>query len=788
MRRATRRATEVHTPTPSILRIQALCRGWLARQEFRKQRDDMRFLAVKGEFSVERRRRWVNVPRPEEERALPESMPATRRGFRSWFRGNPSTQLETKVTSDFTPSGEGGRARKCLARLMASLRPAPPVRVCVRSQSLRRTPGHNVRVGRPNRSPSSTNIRRRPSTASAIALALHRHHQLDPPPVPSISNYTHTNQSAFNCTNPTSNCTNPTPNYTHTNQSTSNCTNPQSTSISSGDLILVPLPTVSDEQSPPHREPSDSKQSVTPKKMALFKSGFGSLLSKASPMRPPPPPVPSYTLTPNIRALDGCATVGRSRVVESMNGGFMTMGRKDPSSLPCIPRLASAPIVNMPRAPPVCLSVDNARTYSPSPPPLIVPLPIVAPSATPPSDSPTLVELPAVTLPLLVAPPAVTPPPPPPPPPPVVAMSDTDDDSGIAASVTRLATKPATNESAKPTMDEPATNESAESTNHLSPRLSLRLSVDGASLFSGPTALGLSAFVTPLAPSPEEEEEGEPAPNPTDSDDDPVRARLRSLRSRRLANQDTDTGRRFRATQSATRSNKNAGKPLAKMGNLQLDRLTKLNTRRNSTYMACRIERFTVVREGDRPPSPSSAMLMRARERKKMEDEDEDMSEGEEEHDVSDDECLFDNRPITPPSEFEVDVKRKSIELAEDSSRCSEESGTEKKKQCRRARVQWGSRSVLRTTWLKGHLEPVGSGSPKSILVNRCESVEAKTTSAVGSELCIVRVACIEYPAHVSSADESDDAEFVDAEEDQEEEEYVPRRSTRSSGRRKKVV
>ncbi|KAJ2056806.1 hypothetical protein GGI17_005998 [Coemansia sp. S146] len=765
MRRATRRATEVHTPTPSILRIQALCRGWLARQEFRKQRDDMRFLAVKGEFSVERRRRWVNVPRPEEERALPESMPATRRGlgFRNWFRGNPSTQLETKVTSDFTLCGEPGRARRCLARLVASLRQEPPVRPCVRSHSLRRTPGHSVRVGRPNRSPSSsTNIRRRPSTASAIALALHRHHQLDPPPVPSLSNYTN---PTSNCINPTSNCINPTPN--HINQSTSNCTNPQSTSISSGDLILVPLPTVSDEQSPPQREPSDSKQSVTPKKMALFKSGFGSLLSKASPMRPPPPPVPSYTLTPNIRALDGCATVGRSRVVESMNGAFMTMGRKDPSSLPCIPRLASAPIVNMPRAPPVCLSVDNARTYSPSPPPPIVPPPIVAPSATPPSDTPTLVEPPAVV-----------------PPPPMVAMSDTDDDSGIAASVTRLT---ATIESAKPTMDEPSVAESAESTNHLSPRLSLRLSVDGTSLFSGPTALGLSAFVTPLASSPEEEEkeEEEPAPNPTDSDDDPVRARLRSLRSRRLANQDTDTGRRFRATQSATRGNKNAGKPLAKMGNLQLDRLTKLNTRRNSTYMACRIERFTVVREGDRPPSPSSAMLTRARERKKMED-DEDMSEGEGDA-ISDDECLFDKRPITPPSESEVDVKRKSIELAEDSSRCSEESGTEKKKQCRRARVQWGSRSVLRATWLKGHPEPVGLGSPKSILVNRCESVEAKT--AVGSELCIVRVACIEYPAHVSSADESDDAEFVDAEEDQEEEEeYVPRRSTRSSGRRKKVV
>ncbi|KAJ2764508.1 hypothetical protein GGI18_006425, partial [Coemansia linderi] len=92
---------------------------------------------------------------------------------------------------------------------------------------------------------------------------------------------------------------------------------------------------------------------------------------------------------------------------------------------------------------------------------------------------------------------------------PPAPLSDTDDDSGIAASVTRLAAQPAPNE-----------------TSHLSPRLSLRLSVDGTSLFSGPAALGLSAFVTPLAPSPEEEEEEEEEEK-AESDDDPVSARLR---------------------------------------------------------------------------------------------------------------------------------------------------------------------------------------------------------------------------------------------------------------------
>ncbi|KAJ2461387.1 hypothetical protein GGF42_000212, partial [Coemansia sp. RSA 2424] len=301
------------------------------------------------------------------------------------------------------------------------------------------------------------------------------------------------------------------------------------------------------------REPSSSDSSTcnklpavgTPKKMALFKSGFGSLLSKAasasaSPLRPPlppppPPPPPPYSLTNNIRAIDGYATVGsrpRGDPLRAANGHMS-------ASLPCIPRLTSAPIVAVVQKTPEteivegtaglrasCLSADNALAHNP----------------------------PAAAV--------------------VCGQSDTDDDSGIAASVTRLVS----------TTDCIA--------NQLSPRLSLRLSVDASGMFAATgSALGLSAFVAPLAAAssiPEEEtplsavEETTMNADSVEEEEDPVRARLRSLRSRRLANPTTEDsatggggGRRFRATQSARGGpvlpSKQGEKPLAKMGNLQLD-------------------------------------------------------------------------------------------------------------------------------------------------------------------------------------------------------------------------
>ncbi|KAJ2809625.1 hypothetical protein H4S07_003152 [Coemansia furcata] len=672
MRRAAQRRDTQKELASAVLRMQALCRGLLARQEFRRQRDDMRFLAVKGEYSVERRRRWVNVPRPPQEPLSPPPPPQLqqlqqqpKRGFRGWF---------------------------------------------------------------------------------------HR----------------------------------------------------SSNSYSS--------PTDSEKES------NDWKSSGSPKKMALFK--LGSLLSKAaSPPQPQQPPPPPSSYTPNVRPLAGYTV--RGRAVESMNVGFLTMGRKDssPASLPCIPRLASAPAV--PRVP-AFSSTDNTRTYSTPPPPqppvfgalvgtrtqstmIVKPAfsspdnsrnhstPIVArafsssPAAADntraPSSSPPIVSSPPLSSPdnsralNIVASPALAGSPPnnarthssPPIVSPIVApagQSDTDDDSGIAASVTKL-TKPS--ESAEdPTTPAESTDSAPAITSHLSPRLSLRLSVDGA-------ALGLSAFVAPLPPSPEEEEEEkeEKASGNDDDDDDPVRARLRTLRTRRLANpsEASDGGRRFRATQSAKgKGGGGGGKPLAKMGNLQLDRLTKLNTRRNSTYMACRIERFTVVREGDRPPSPSSAMLARARERKKLKDDDDENDEVSLLNDDSSDDD--DMRPITPVSDVSIDFKRKSVELAADDD--ARLAYGVLKKQCR---VHWGSRSILRAMWAaEGAVS-----APKPILVNK-EAVDAKAEGP-SPDLCVVRVACIEYPAHVSSEDEEEEL-AMDDDEEEEEEEYVPRRS----GRRKKVV
>ncbi|KAJ2336222.1 hypothetical protein GGI00_000952 [Coemansia sp. RSA 2681] len=499
------------------------------------------------------------------------------------------------------------------------------------------------------------------------------------------------------------------------------------------------------------------------------------------------------------------------------------------ASLPCIPRLASAPIVAVVQKTPAteivegtaglrasCLSADNALAHNP----------------------------PAAAV--------------------ACGQSDTDDDSEIAASVTRLVS----------TTDCIA--------NQLSPRLSLRLSVDASGMFAATgSALGLSAFVAPFAAAsaiPEEETPLSAVEETTvnadsveeEEEEDPVRARLRSLRSRRLANPTTEDsstgggggGRRFRATQSARGGSvlpsKQGEKPLAKMGNLQLDRLTKLNTRRNSTYMTCRIERYTVVRDGARPPSPSSAMLARAQERKKTADSssssssslsssssspsvcESDCDDMEEIEDHGGAGTLFvdDVRPLTPmlssDSEDEFldtdgalsDGKRKSVEMANNDEpavtavAASLSQAKKKKLCCRKSRVQWGSRSVLRATWMVGRHHPVvvESEKTKPILVNRTHDPLLSSSSpppsqpsskpppsstatavAAAAELYTVRVACIEYPAHIT-----DDEVFVDANEDQTEsgsssnpddssssssaaasdqDEYMPRRS---SDRRKK--
>ncbi|KAJ2703614.1 hypothetical protein FB645_003821 [Coemansia sp. IMI 203386] len=355
-----------------------------------------------------------------------------------------------------------------------------------------------------------------------------------------------------------------------------------------------------------------------------------------------------------------------------------------------------------------------------------------------------------------------------------------------------------------------------------------------------------------------------------EDNENPIHARLRSLRSRRLnkptaENKPTispssepatasSSSRRFRATQTATRpdSASSKKKPITKMGPLQLDRLTKLNTRRNSTYMTCRIEHYNVNREGSRPPSPSLLMQLRAQERREAlgidhysiyssEEEDSD----EEEDDVAEyglpngeislEELVFDTRPLTPlllTSEDEADgeceesedtrepalvvveqicaepvsneIKRKSVEFSAPLHPSSNNSNpgstsisgnTRSKKQCRRPKVQWGTRSILKTPYLVGHA-PKPTDPLKPILMNAVEeevddpSPKPTTGRRLGphhSSLKIVRVSCIKYP-EASGAEDNDDDDEEDDEETKsksgkstDDDEYMPKKSIRNS-------
>ncbi|KAJ1988103.1 hypothetical protein EDC05_005485 [Coemansia umbellata] len=290
--------------------------------------------------------------------------------------------------------------------------------------------------------------------------------------------------------------------------------------------------------------------------------------------------------------------------------------------------------------------------------------------------------------------------------------------------------------------------------------------------------------------------------------DNPAHARLRSLRSRRLqenkarapeaddaAESQESTNRRFRATQTATRSkptdsgpngrDKNAKKPLSKMGPLQLDRLTKLNTRRNSTYMTCQIELFAMQKEGERPPSPSLVMQERAQERRAMQfgvDEEGDAvyhsiyssSENESEDDEAEvadgqkESLVDDTRPITPVSDEGAEYL---VEVSEAGQQDGEEELEEaadrpsSKKQRSRPCVHWGSRSVLRSAWLLGH-EPKQMQPGKSILVPTAMSEDtepalppsrgsASKRASQMSSLKTIRVACIKYPEGAVSDDEA---------------------------------
>ncbi|KAJ2758668.1 hypothetical protein H4S06_002600, partial [Coemansia sp. BCRC 34490] len=277
-------------------------------------------------------------------------------------------------------------------------------------------------------------------------------------------------------------------------------------------------------------------------------------------------------------------------------------------------------------------------------------------------------------------------------------------------------------------------------------------------------------------------------------------------------------------------------KPLSKMGPLQLDRLTKLNTRRNATYMTCRIELVVVQRDGERPPSPSLVMQEKAQLRRALRGPE----SGEPEYrsiysessgdDDADEESCGDSRALvdhscalTPASSpyasadeaaagdcaaSTADARRKPaagrVRAGPDSAQqqsASDESGANKK-QCCRPRVRWGSRSVLQNTWLLGR-EPDAEIRPgKSILAVRSssragdsDSEEASgaatgsgssvTTRAAkrssrapgGSAMNLIRVACIEYPDSLDDIEDlySDDDGEKSIESDSSDEYMQPR-------------
>ncbi|KAJ2078449.1 hypothetical protein H4R24_004472 [Coemansia sp. RSA 988] len=360
--------------------------------------------------------------------------------------------------------------------------------------------------------------------------------------------------------------------------------------------------------------------------------------------------------------------------------------------------------------------------------------------------------------------------------------------------------------------------------------------------------------------------QSEMAPEDTEQTN-PAMERLRSLRTRRQrekgestpkAAAPTPATRRFRATQKAA-AGSNAGtkdRPLAQMGALQLDRLTKLNTRRNATYMTCQIERVVEVREGDRPPSPSLMMQLRAQERRLLSGNHDahsiystDSESSDENNDAmslcsnvcSDAEMNEDTRPLSPEPTDVLDsttipdyaplsaaelptmmhdslpeTKRKSAELPLSASlpllntlaESDDTSFADGKKQCRRSnRIRWGTRSVLQASWLLGHdpgslrmapssIAARNSKAGGSILVRKTtesspQTVDISPGNAKGKRqsknLDVIKVSCIEYPH--STTDALLGIEDSDSEEDEmsspdtidDDEEYIPRRSTRSS-------
>ncbi|KAJ1850097.1 hypothetical protein LPJ70_000007 [Coemansia sp. RSA 2708] len=347
------------------------------------------------------------------------------------------------------------------------------------------------------------------------------------------------------------------------------------------------------------------------------------------------------------------------------------------------------------------------------------------------------------------------------------------------------------------------------------------------------------------------------APAPSSPDSNPMMERLRSLRSRQrekeaaskkpaaLAKADAG-GRRFRATQTAAQrsAKKKGGGLLGALGSLQLDRLTKLNTRRNSTYMTCEIELVVVTRHGDRPVSPSLLMQERTHERRitaeldsgatyhsiysDSDSDPESDSDGASDSDhsmLAAGDMYVETRPLSPEPEepapalpeaadlpaaeaastssASLDAKRKSADLASAAlpSPPALAANAPSKKQCVR-RVQWGTRSVLQATWLQGRSPPAPArGAPKPVLVRRPDDNPDAAALAAGAptstkgakaarrqsrNLTKVQVSSYQYPDSIPDdlLDDDEEMEEIGAEPESDEE-FIPRRSTRSNRSKK---
>lgn len=411
----------------------------------------------------------------------------------------------------------------------------------------------------------------------------------------------------------------------------------------------------------------------------------------------------------------------------------------------------------------------------------------------------------------------------------------TDEEMGIAASLTKL-TSPDKQPQEDPSdisMEDTSVTAprtpiiALENEEELSHRLSLRLSADATSLSQAFTSMSPQTTIQPA-----EKEEIE--------EETPAMSRLRSLRSRRQNRPPSgqsqgelstyNTRRRFKPTQATPSTNGKKTKPLGKMGALQLDRMTKLNTRRNSTYVTCKVIMEVEERDGDRPPSPSLVMQKKAQERRQSVSEmtgqkynsiyssEEEQEESEEDDDVvwplqvdtyslvneekgeeESDNPVASSDTITvqqqQPQEEET-TKRKSIEVPVDDTQ--EDAG---KKQCICKSVHWGTKSILQSAWILG-LKPTMSATPlKPILIKRPplepEPPQKGKKKMAASNLRVVRVACIEYPnstvpldedeEDLEEEEEDEDEEFIEQSpldeilnEEEDEDEYVPlRRSTR---------